>query len=218
MPAAEGSAASATSPPPAGARALPVGESALLVEGLDASTAARLAASVRRDRARWGEPVEVVPGAETVLLDGLRDVAAAVAAVATWEPEAAAPGTDRVVLPVRYDGADLERVARLWQVSVAEVVARHTATEFTVAFCGFAPGFAYLTGLPAAWAVPRLATPRPRVPVGSVALAGSWCGVYPTSSPGGWLLLGTTDAPLWDLDRARPALLEPGARVRCQAV
>ena len=82
------------------------------------------------------------------------------------------------------------------------------------AFCGFAPGFAYLTGLPDELAVPRRQTPRTRVPVGSVALAGSWCGVYPTASPGGWQLLGHTDAPLWDVDRPQPALLAPGTRVR----
>ena len=77
----------------------------------------------------------------------------------------------RVEIPVTYDGPDLETVAGHWGCDVEEVVARHRATEFVSAFCGFAPGFAYLSGLEVS--VPRLATPRTRVPVGSVALAGT---------------------------------------------
>jgi KipI family sensor histidine kinase inhibitor len=92
------------------------------------------------------------------------------------------------------------------------VAARHQAVTFVSAFCGFAPGFAYLSGLDAA--VSRLATPRTRVPAGSVALAGTWCGVYPTTSPGGWRIIGSTDARLWDVDRDPPALLVPGTRLR----
>ena len=88
------------------------------------------------------------------------------------------------------------------------------AVEYRVAFCGFVPGFAYLVGLPAELHVPRLATPRPRVDAGSVAIAGEWAGVYPSASPGGWRLLGHTDAVMWDEARARPSLLEPGMRVR----
>ncbi len=113
-----------------------------------------------------------------------------------------------------YDGPDLEDVAGLWGVEPAEVVARHTRLELVSVFCGFAPGFAYLSGLPREWAVPRLDSPRSRVPVGSVALADTWCGVYPTASPGGWRLLGRTDATLWDVHRDPPALLAPGTRVR----
>ena len=94
------------------------------------------------------------------------------------------------------------------------MVARHGGIEFVSAFCGFAPGFAYLAGLPEEYAVPRLDSPRSRVPVGSVGLAGSWCGVYPSESPGGWRLLGHTDLTLWDPDRSEPALLAPGTRVR----
>jgi KipI family sensor histidine kinase inhibitor len=91
-------------------------------------------------------------------------------------------------------------------------VARHRDTTFVSAFCGFAPGFAYLSGL--GTSVPRLATPRTRVPAGSVALAGTWCGVYPVTSPGGWQVIGHTDATLWDPGRAEPALLSPGTRAR----
>ncbi|GFJ90481.1 hypothetical protein Prum_041230 [Phytohabitans rumicis] len=97
---------------------------------------------------------------------------------------------------------------------VAEAVERLAGTELRVAFCGFAPGFAYLAGLPASWAVPRLASPRPRVPAGSVGLAGEYAGIYPTASPGGWRLVGRTDAVLFDVRRDPPALLAPGTRVR----
>jgi KipI family sensor histidine kinase inhibitor len=86
--------------------------------------------------------------------------------------------------------------------------------DFVSAFCGFAPGFAYLAGLPDELAVSRLDSPRPSVPAGSVGLAGPWCGVYPTSSPGGWRLIGRTEVPLWRPDRVDTALLAPGTRVR----
>ncbi|NYT93758.1 allophanate hydrolase subunit 1 [Salinispora sp. H7-4] len=123
-------------------------------------------------------------------------------------------GTDVVEVPVRYDGADLPTVAGHWDVAVPTVVRRLIDTEFRVAFCGFAPGFAYLTGLPVGLAVPRLPTPRPRVPAGSVALAGPYAGIYPTASPGGWLLVGHTDLPLFDVHADPPARLTPGTRVR----
>jgi KipI family sensor histidine kinase inhibitor len=119
-----------------------------------------------------------------------------------------------VRLEVDYSGPDLARVADQWGCTTQEVIELHTSLEFTSTFCGFAPGFAYLAGLPLERAVPRLASPRTRVPPGSVALADTWCGVYPSASPGGWLLIGTTDARLWDVDRPQPALLAPGTRVR----
>ncbi len=123
-------------------------------------------------------------------------------------------GAGAVEVPVRYDGTDLPTVAHHWDVAVPTVVRRLVATEFRVAFCGFAPGFAYLTGLPAGLAVPRLPTPRPRVPAGSVALAGPYAGIYPTASPGGWLLVGHTDLHLFDVHADPPARLTPGTRVR----
>ncbi|WDZ86112.1 5-oxoprolinase subunit B family protein [Micromonospora cathayae] len=122
-----------------------------------------------------------------------------------------------VEVPVRYDGEDLPVVADHWGVNVAEVVRRLTETAFRVAFCGFAPGFGYLTGLPEQWAVPRLATPRTRVPAGSVALAGRYAGIYPTASPGGWLLVGRTDLPMFDPHADPPATLSPGMQVRLVA-
>jgi KipI family sensor histidine kinase inhibitor len=160
--------------------------------------------------------VEIVPGARTVLLDGLTDPDATATAIAGWPPPPAAAHAQGALIeiPVVYDGTDLPAVAELWQVSVREAVRRLCATELWVAFCGFAPGFAYLAGLPAGWAVPRLATPRPKVPAGSVGLAGEYAGIYPTASPGGWRLIGRTDVPLFDLDREPPARLVPGTRVR----
>lgn len=193
----------------------PYGPSAVLVEVADAAAALDLALLVR---AAGLECAEVVPAARTVLLDGLGSRAELEALLGGWEPGAttvAGTGDQQAVeVPVRYDGADLARVAELWGVDTDEVVARHTGTELVSAFCGFAPGFAYLAGLPQEWAVPRLDEPRARVPAGSVALADTWCGVYPSPSPGGWLLLGTTDLTVWDESRQHPALLAPGTRVR----
>ncbi len=99
----------------------------------------------------------------------------------------------------------------------AEVVAAHTGQTWTVAFCGFAPGFGYLVGVDDRLRVPRRAQPRTSVPAGAVGLADAFAGIYPRSGPGGWQLLGRTEAVLWDLDRDPPALLRPGVRVRFAA-
>ena len=119
----------------------------------------------------------------------------------------------RVEIPVHYNGEDLEEVATLLGISRAEVIQRHTAHDYSVAFCGFAPGFAYLTG-GAGFQVPRRQTPRTRIPAGAVALAGDFSGVYPKSSPGGWQIIGVTPLQMWDLNRPEPALLRPGYKVR----
>jgi KipI family sensor histidine kinase inhibitor len=189
----------------------PVGAHALLVEVGDADTALSLATWART---REVAAAEIVPGATTVLFDGVDDPTALADLLRTWTPSAAPSPGGLVEIEVAYDGADLGFVAGQWGIDEAEVVERHTRIEFVVAFCGFAPGFSYLSGLSAELAVPRLESPRSRVPAGAVALAGSWCGVYPTPSPGGWRILGTTDAVLWDQDRDPPALLPPGTRVR----
>ena len=123
-----------------------------------------------------------------------------------------------VELPVVFDGPDLGEVAALTGRSTGALVGTITATELTVAFGGFAPGFGYLTGLPAELSVPRRSTPRTRVPAGSVGLAGEFAGVYPRASPGGWQLIGRTDAVLFDVERNPPALLTPGVRVRFREV
>lgn len=188
----------------------PVGRSAVLAEVADATEALDLASWAR---AAGVEAVEVVPAAQTVLFDGVADPAALAARLRDWVPSGEIPDGERVEVPVVYDGPDLAFVAEAWGTDLDGVVARHAEVEYVAAFCGFAPGFSYLSGLPPELAVPRLESPRSRVPGGSVGLAGGWCGVYPTASPGGWRLLGRTDATLWDPARDRPALLPPGTRV-----
>ncbi|MEJ8668496.1 MULTISPECIES: allophanate hydrolase subunit 1 [unclassified Streptomyces] len=197
-------------------RALPVGDDALLVEVASGEEARALHAELLRRRAQGSLSVrEIVPAARTVLLDGLADPARLASELTTSEVPHAPPRAGEVVeLPVRYDGPDLADVAAHWGVSPPEVARIHADTEFSVAFCGFAPGFGYLTGLPPRYDVPRRATPRTAVPAGAVALAGPYTGVYPRSSPGGWQLIGTADAVLWDHTRVPAALLSPGTRVR----
>ncbi|MDF2975310.1 MAG: Allophanate hydrolase 2 subunit 1 [Actinomycetospora sp.] len=203
---------------------LPVGPEALLVDldGLDAVAAVGAALRDALSRGELPGVVDVVPAARTVLvtapgareaLPGVRSLLAGVDTTAV--PERGAAGT--VELDVHYDGEDLELVARDAGCDVDEVIARHTGATLTVAFGGFAPGFAYLAGLPESLQQPRLDTPRPRIPAGSVGVAGEFGGVYPRTSPGGWRLLGrlTADAPtLFDPDRDPPALLQPGTTVR----
>jgi KipI family sensor histidine kinase inhibitor len=197
-------------------KVLPVGEDALLVEVSSGDEAQALHAELLRRRAEGTLSVrEIVPAARTVLLDGLDAPARLAAELTAADLPAAPPRTrDVVEIPVRYDGPDLAEVAAHWGVPVREVARIHGGTEFRVAFCGFAPGFGYLTGLPPRYDVPRRATPRTAVPAGSVALAGPYTGVYPRSSPGGWQLIGTTDAVLWDHARVPTALLSPGTPVR----
>ncbi|WP_411106604.1 5-oxoprolinase subunit B family protein [Streptomyces sp. cmx-4-9] len=198
-------------------RTLVVGEEALLVELGTAEEVAALHAELlrRRDAGELGGVRDIVPAARTVLLDGVRDPAGLGAGIPRWEvPRLTSAQGPLVSVPVRYDGPDLAEVARLWQVAPDEVPAVVGAVEFRVAFCGFAPGFGYLTGLPDRFHLPRRATPRPAVPAGSLALAGEYAGVYPRSSPGGWQLVGSTDAVLWDPEREPAALFAPGVRVR----
>lgn len=198
---------------------LPYGDRALLVEvaGLPAVAALRSALA----RSPLPGQRDLVPAARTVLVVLDRapsdlDVVS-LRRLSLETPETARAG-DPVDLPVVFDGADLADVAELTGRSVPAVVSALTAVEFTVAFGGFAPGFSYLSGLPEDLHVPRRATPRTRVPAGSVALAGPFAGVYPQASPGGWQLVGRTEAVLFDVDRDPPALLAPGTSVRLREV
>jgi KipI family sensor histidine kinase inhibitor len=197
---------------------LPAGERGLLVEVGSGDEAQALHAELLRRRATGSLCVgEIVPAARTVLLDGVADPARLAERLLSWRiPPLPARAGDIVELPVRYDGPDLADVAALWGVAPDQVGRLHAAVEFRVAFCGFAPGFGYLTGLPDRYRVPRHATPRTAVPAGAVALAGPYTGVYPRVSPGGWQLIGTTDAALWDPTRSPAARLAPGVRVRFQ--
>lgn len=190
-----------------------VGGSALLIECRDGEQVEACREQLWRNRAELGF-TDLVPGARTVLLDGV-DLAAE-RWLAGWEPApGAAPAEgDLVEIPTTFGGEDLPGVAELWGLTVAEAVERIADTPLTVAFCGFAPGFAYLRGLREEWAVPRLPAPRSRVPAGSVALAGAYAGIYPTASPGGWRLVGHTEQTLFDVRAEPPALLSPGTRVR----
>lgn len=166
--------------------------------------------------------VDLVPAARTVLVafePGSGGVARLRPLLDTVDLSVRAVSEPReVVVPVRYDGPDLELIARTAGTDVDGVVALHTGGQYKVAFCGFAPGFAYMVGLPDALRQPRLDNPRKSVPRGSVGIAGEFTGAYPTASPGGWRLLGRTDAVLFDPVRAPAALLAPGDLVRFEAV
>ncbi len=167
--------------------------------------------------------LDIVPAARTVLvkLDGpgyqglvrarLRKMRV------TSDAAAPAPPSADVVLEVVYDGPDLDEVAGHTGLSADEVIAAHTSRLWRVGFSGFAPGFAYLVDGDPRLRVPRRHDPRTVVPAGSVALAGEFSAVYPRQSPGGWQLIGRTDAILWDLERPAPALLTPGMWVQFRA-
>jgi KipI family sensor histidine kinase inhibitor len=190
-----------------------VGADALLLE-VDDPSAWFAELTRRRDRGELSA-VDIVPGARTVMLDGLLDAQATAELVRGWQPAAVPPGSGpRVQIPVNFDGPDLEDVAQHWGIPTDEVIRRLVELPFHVAFCGFTPGWAYLSGLPEELAVPRLATPRPRVEPGSVGLADRYAGIYPTPSPGGWRLVGRTDVRLFDPGRTPPALLTPGTQVQ----
>jgi KipI family sensor histidine kinase inhibitor len=209
----------------------PFGEDAWLVEfgnRIDAGLARRARAFARAVEAlaatdpRWGSPV---PAAASVLvpIDPVAlapDEAAAILwGLATALPvdPPVEPGARVHVVPVRFGGAngpDLAGVAAILGLAEGQVVARLTAAEPEVLFLGFAPGFAYLGPLPDGLAVPRLATPRTRVPGGSVALAGGLAAIYPGDSPGGWQVVGRTELALFDAALTPPARLRPGDRVR----
>ena len=196
-----------------------MGEHALLVEDPPGGPAAWSRGLRAFAAARSIQVIDVVPAAATVLVrcassTACRELAERLAEV---EPRAAGTGAATVVIPVRYDGADLAAVANAAGLTVAEVVAAHCGTTYEVAFCGFAPGFGYLAGLPEHLHLPRRTTPRTRVPAGAVAIAAGYTAVYPGPSPGGWHLLGTTDLVLFDPLRSPPALLAPGTRVRFEA-
>ncbi|WP_445620114.1 5-oxoprolinase/urea amidolyase family protein [Kushneria sp. Sum13] len=196
-------------------RILPVNLSTLLVELDDLSQALGLFDQLQR------EPIEgvttIIPAARTLLMyfTPSRISAAQLARALRTRPVSGGghQHSELIEIPVCYNGEDLDDVARLLDMSTDEVIRRHGEHEYQVAFCGFAPGFAYLSG-GAGFDVPRRDSPRTRIPAGSVALAGTFSGIYPTDSPGGWQLIGTTPLEMWDLHREPAALLQPGMRVR----
>ncbi|AHD22544.1 allophanate hydrolase subunit 1 [Rhodococcus pyridinivorans] len=199
---------------------LRAGDSALLAEfdSLDEV----LAHFRALDRERPRGVVDLVPAARTLLVcfDPSETGAQVVHKWVTTTPPVSGDDVDieEVTLEVRYDGVDLEEVGELTGLGADGVIAAHTGSLWTVAFGGFAPGFAYLTGGDSRLHVPRRSSPRTSVPSGAVGLAGEFSGVYPRKSPGGWQLIGTSDAPLWQPDRTPAALLRPGCAVRFVAI
>ncbi|QNE22984.1 allophanate hydrolase subunit 1 [Kribbella qitaiheensis] len=210
-------------------RFLPAGDSALLVELQTLDEVLGYYAALTADPPEG--VIDIVPAARTVLVtaapqsarSGAEKQQAGAPSVSLQQLERAlravvpvagqSSGGDLLEIPVVYDGEDLQDVAELLGCSTSDVIERHTGEEWTVAFCGFAPGFGYLTAS-ASWDIPRRKSPRTKVPTGAVALAGEFSGVYPRESPGGWQLIGRTDLRVFDQDRDPAALFHPGRRVR----
>ena len=195
-------------------RVRPFGESAFLVEVDGPEVAQGLRSSLVAD------PVDgvtgLVPGRASLLVefDALAVDAAALEAELTSRPPLPEAAGRKRVIPLVYDGADLAEVADLVGLPVADVIEAHASGEHRVLFGGFAPGFAYVGGLPEGWRIPRLATPRTRTPAGSVAVADGMTGIYPAELPGGWRVIGRTPVTLFEPRREPPVYLEPGDRVR----
>lgn len=203
---------------PGGVREIPYGPGVIMVDTGD-HPPHRVAAHWRRVLSE--RAVDVIPAARTVLVrPGPQEYLSAADRELLWNAlEQITDDVDDgpavvVEIPVVYDGADLDEVAAQTSLAIDDVVALHSGTVYRVAFCGFAPGFAYLTGLDQRLQCPRRSSPRREVPAGSVAIAAEYTAVYPTASPGGWHLLGHTDRSLFDIDRDPPAVLQPGDMVR----
>ena len=196
------------------------GESAVLVELDDLGSVHRAYASLRK--ARLPGVLDLVPAARSVLVvfeGAVADPRHVGRVLSNPAASSATPDAGRLVtIPTVYDGEDLEEVAALAALTVGEVVSSHAGPEYLAAFSGFVPGFTYLIGLDPRLQLPRLSTPRVRVPAGSVAIADEFTAVYPRQSPGGWRLIGHTDVELFDLRRDPPALLAPTTRIRFQPV
>ena len=203
----------------------PAGDRALLIDTPDLETVLALTQHLADELAagRLDGVEDLVPAARTVLVRLVpgADLAGTTTLlhdlVATLQPGAGlgndAP-TDVLLIPVRYDGPDLDEVGDLTGLGRDGVIRAHTGTPWRAAFVGFAPGFAYLAGGDARLVVPRRDEPRTALPAGSVALAGEFSAVYPRESPGGWQLIGTTDLGMWDATVEPPATVQPGRWVQ----
>jgi len=199
-------------------RVLDYGDHALLLECESTADVLTWTAALRKADLRG--VTDIVPASRTVMVkvDGARYLPATRQRIekltVVSDGDIFAPGTADIVIDVVYDGADLDEVGRITGLGAAGVVVAHTGAPWRVAFGGSVPGFAYLIGGDPRLEVPRREQPRTRVPAGSVALAGEFSGLYPRETPGGWQLIGRTDAALWDIDRDEPALLTAGMTVR----
>ncbi len=212
----------------------PLGEAAWTIElgdRVDRATNARvLALSAAIAAAGIRGVQEIVPAYAAVTLffdpaagdaDGIRERLERLTRQEREPPTSRLPDlpTSRLLrIPTRYDGPDLDEVAERKGLTRDQVIQLHHAREYRVYLLGFAPGFAYLGDLDPALALPRRNVPRLRVPAGSVAIAGAQTAVYPLATPGGWHLLGTTELRLFDPGREPPVLLQPGDRVRFEAI
>ncbi len=200
---------------------LPFGRGALLARvgaHLEPALLARVLAMDRHVRGRPGVRETVPAYASLVVFYDPDEVSEAQVRAWLAEPQPSALPEGRLhEVPVVYGGEfgpDLPEVAHWAGISEAEVVRLHAGVEYLVYMLGFAPGFPYLGRVPESIAVPRLRQPRPRVPAGSVAVAGLQTGIYPSSTPGGWRILGRTPIRLFDPTRDPPARFEVGDRVR----
>lgn len=193
-------------------RLLPFGPDAVLAEY--ASLEEVMAVSDALRAAALPGVDDVVPAARTVLVHYHRVDRSALDELLVPVGNAPRPAGPIIEIPVVYDGVDLDDVASATGMPVEQVVEMHSSVTYSAAFLGFTPGWAYLVGLPPALHLPRRPTPRPSVPAGSVAIASEFTGVYPTTSPGGWNLLGHTTTAMFDTSRAKPALVVAGDRVR----
>lgn len=196
-------------------RFLPVNLSSLIVELRDLDETLALFDALSASPLTGIE--EIIPAARTLMIrfrPGLTDAKTLAQHIQRCDLAGQQRGTGRTVtIPVDYQGEDLPEVAEKLGISVQEVIRRHTENPYTVAFVGFAPGFAYMVSKTAQLHVPRRSTPRTKIPAGSVALAGEFSGIYPQASPGGWQIIGQTPLKMWDIERNEPALLLPGSNV-----
>jgi KipI family sensor histidine kinase inhibitor len=228
---------SSTSPADQIPRVVPFGDGALLLligDQVDPALSRRvhdLADALRAqtaDDSGWGVPI---PGYGSLLLPYDPLLFTQADATVRLERLLASPAIDAtpardsartvVDIPVRYggdDGPDLNEIADTLGLTPRQVIELHAGSEYEVLLLGFAPGFAYLGLLPPQLAIPRRATPRTRVPAGSVAIAGRQTAVYPSATAGGWHVVGRTELVMWNISRESPALLRPGQRVRFHPV
>lgn len=207
-------------------RALPYGDRAVLLECEDLADTQAMhhwlaptqSAGVPPEAGAIAASIgEIVPGAKTLLLrlTGPLPPGAADTLVTARPPHHQPVGAaETVPIAVCYDGDDLDEVSALLGMNADDLVGWHTGQDWTVAFCGFMPGFGYLAPTEEPVEVPRRPSPRTRVPPGSVALADTWSAIYPDASPGGWHLIGHTDVTLFDVAAVPPARLHPGMRIR----
>ncbi len=162
------------------------------------------------------DPVQVIRSSRLSGINGFERVSNYLKGLTDISTEIIIPQTETIIVPLCYGGdfgPDLEEVARLHGMTAEDVVEMHSTATYHVHLIGFAPGFAYLGGMPEALTTPRKPTPRNAVPAGSVGIAGKQTGIYSLETPGGWQIIGRTPLRLFDLNREKPIRLKTGDRV-----